>query len=416
MREEVASSFRLANPDEISQAPQCDYLRSEYAELRSRSNGNRSVAWSPNGSYFAWSCGRGYVYLYKWDSNQNRILRSSADSKATLSKQRIFDCGESVWSLAFSTLPELDSSKQEVSSTHLRPRHINFKKYLTLAIGVNSGRIQLWNCHNGNLLCLLDDHTKLVRCLNFAPDGSQILVSGSNDGTLKLWDLDDDGNMTHTLHTPLKNIVYCCKFSPGARYLAACGEKRLVMIWKMKKPYEIFHRLAGHQNDVVSCDFSPDGVLLATASYDTRVIIWDIHEGRALRELGHLFPSPRPIFAGGCNSYYVRSVTFSRLGTYLGTVADDGYVRMWNLLSTSEDPESIAVVTNGLCCGFSPTGQVLAVGTRSGCVYFYTSQQRVPSLQHKCRQVIRSKLPNKNNTDFLKIPHRLKEYLCYEEW
>lgn len=61
-----------------------------------------------------------------------------------------------------------------------------------------------------------------------------------------------------------------------------------VMIWKMKKPYEIFHRLSGHQNDVVSCDFSPDGVLLATASYDTRVIIWDIHEGQALRELGYV--------------------------------------------------------------------------------------------------------------------------------
>ena len=80
----------------------------------------------------------------------------------------------------------------------------------------------------GHLLCILDDHTKLVRCLSFAPDGSQVLVSGSNDGTLKLWDLDDDGNMTHTFHTPLKNIVHCCKFSPHAKYLAACGEKRLV--------------------------------------------------------------------------------------------------------------------------------------------------------------------------------------------
>lgn len=286
MREEIASSFRLSNPDEINKADQCDYLKSEYAETRGRIIENRSVAWSPDGFYFAWSCGRGYVYLCKWDIKRNKVLRSNGDSKS-LSDHHLFDCGECVWSLAFSTSPHT-GSMQEVNNTHVRLRHINFRKYLTLAVGVSSGRIQLWNCHNGNLLCILDDHTKLVRCLNFAPDGSQVLVSGSNDGTLKLWDLDDDGNMTHTFQTPMKNIVYCCKFSPHAKYLAACGEKRLVLIWKMFKPYEILHKLVGHQNDVVSCDFSPDSVLLATASYDTRVIIWDVHEGQALRELGYV--------------------------------------------------------------------------------------------------------------------------------
>ena len=49
-------------------------------------------------------------------------------------------------------------------------------------------------------------------------------------------------------------------------------------------------------------------------------------------------------------------------------------------------------------------------------MHFYISKQCVPSLQHKCRQVLRSKLPNRDYIDFLTIPHRLKEYLCYEEW
>lgn len=51
--------------------------------------------------------------------------------------------------------------------------------------------------------------------------------------------------------------------------------------------YTLIRKLEGHHNDVVSCEFSPDGALLATASYDTRVIVWDHHKGTVLLELGY---------------------------------------------------------------------------------------------------------------------------------
>ena len=52
--------------------------------------------------------------------------------------------------------------------------------------------------------------------------------------------------------------------------------------------YSVAHRLKGHLNNVCSCDFSPDGALLATASYDTQVIIWDPHTGSKLKHLGYV--------------------------------------------------------------------------------------------------------------------------------
>lgn len=58
-----------------------------------------------------------------------------------------------------------------------------------------------------------------------------------------------------------------------------------VFLWNMDK-YTLIQKLEGHHNDVVSCEFSPDGALLATASYDTRVIVWDHHKGTVLLELG----------------------------------------------------------------------------------------------------------------------------------
>lgn len=58
-----------------------------------------------------------------------------------------------------------------------------------------------------------------------------------------------------------------------------------VLLWNMDK-YTLIRKLEGHHNDVVSCEFSPDGALLATASYDTRVIVWDHQKGSVLLELG----------------------------------------------------------------------------------------------------------------------------------
>ena len=43
--------------------------------------------------------------------------------------------------------------------------------------------------------------------------------------------------------------------------------------------YSLKTRLCGHFNDVLSSAFSPDGAMVATASCDTRVIIWDTNSG-----------------------------------------------------------------------------------------------------------------------------------------
>jgi WD repeat/SOCS box-containing protein 1 len=175
--------------------------------------------------------------------------------------------------------------------------------------------------------------------------------------------------------------------------------------------YTLIRKLEGHHNDVVSCEFSPDGALLATASYDTRVIVWDPHKGAVLLELGHLFPPPSPIFAGGSNDRWVRSVSFCQDGLHIASVTDDRLVRFWNI--EDKAPQAISSLTNGLCCAFSTDGSVVAAGTRDGGVLFWESPRSISSLQHLCRMTLR-RLMSTQQVETLAIPTPLSDYLSYK--
>ena len=74
------------------------------------------------------------------------------------------------------------------------------------------------------------DHSSVVRDLHFAPENVFMMASGSNDGTIKFWDFNDDGNMSKTIQTPFSR-VFCCRWSPDAKYVAAGGNSLQVTIF-----------------------------------------------------------------------------------------------------------------------------------------------------------------------------------------
>uniref|UniRef100_A0A673BSD9 WD repeat and SOCS box-containing protein 1-like n=1 Tax=Sphaeramia orbicularis TaxID=375764 RepID=A0A673BSD9_9TELE len=358
-----------------------------------------TVAFAPNGSYLAWSQGHRIPWFCTNASSPRRLSRQNSDGGALIPapgepREHTIDCGDIVWGLAFgSSVPEKQSR-----CVNIEWHRFKFgQDQLLLATGLSNGRIKIWDVYTGKLLLNLMDHTDIVRDLTFAPDGSLMLVSASRDKTLRVWDLKDDGNMVKVLRGH-QNWVYCSAFSPDSSILCSVGAGKAVFLWNMDK-YTLIRKLEGHHNDVVSCEFSPDGALLATASYDTRVIVWDHHKATVLLELGHLFPPPSPIFAGGANDRWVRSVSFCPDGRHIASITDDKLVRFW---STEERaPEAIAPLSNGLCCAFSPEGSVLAAGTRDGSVHFWACPRSIASLHS--RQV-----------EALAIPTPLRDYLTYK--
>jgi WD40 repeat protein len=186
-----------------------------------------------------------------------------------------------------------------------------------LASGSRDKTVQLWDWRNGRSICTLAEHGDWVRAIAFAGtppsppllrggvgggsspplvrggvgegsaapspplvrggDGEgSILVSGSRDGTAKLWRVDAGGGGT-LLRSMRDNSgdVLCVAFSPDGGVLATGSRDGSIYLWDAATG-GLLELLTGHGGEVLSVGFSADGGCLASGSGDRTVKIWRV--------------------------------------------------------------------------------------------------------------------------------------------
>ncbi|MER7565410.1 WD40 repeat domain-containing protein [Streptomyces sp. NPDC097941] len=178
---------------------------------------------------------------------------------------------------------------------------------------------------------------------------------------------DDEGTNTRLisivnapLATPLTGhtgAVYLTSFSPDGKLLATASYDRTVRLWDLgdrRHPKALGEPLAGGTSWVSSAVFSPDGRTLASAGDDGRIRRWDLTDpGR-----------PKPLGApltGHRGTIYL--IAFSPDGRTLASAGEDRTVRLWNTRDAKEPP----VVLTGAgaavrSVAWSPDGRTLAAG------------------------------------------------------
>lgn len=193
--------------------------------------------------------------------------------------------------------------------------------------------VKLWH-RDGKLSKTLESGTEPLTSVAFSPDG-QLIVAGSNRGTINVWNLKNHDSSLHspceTLNLENSDEIISVSFSPDSKFLAVVSKDKNLYFWKrnncsfnnfnssskppasiaqdgqtilwqdtkirfknqtlngqlvvhskqdktfqlsyFKTPIMDFNE---HDDTISSLSFSPDGKMIASASYDTTVKLWTI--------------------------------------------------------------------------------------------------------------------------------------------
>ncbi|XP_032812742.1 apoptotic protease-activating factor 1 [Petromyzon marinus] len=230
-----------------------------------------------------------------------------------------------------------------------------------VAMGCESGIMQIVDTESGNILHVLEGHTKCVRQCQFLMDG-HVLLSCSDDATLRMWRWREGGGQCSVLdeHTEdvkcfcllSQSLLLSCSFDGTTRlwdlnelslvrtfcgqephaailscqvmpslglFVVTCTDKT-AQVWQLDGGAMPLHVLQGHTDCVRSCGFSPDGKILATGDDEGFVMLWSVESGQKWS----CQPTAR-------HHAWVTQVSFVREGRILLSAADN--IKFWDVES-----------------------------------------------------------------------------------
>ncbi len=188
----------------------------------------------------------------------------------------------------------------------------------------DDGEAIVWSRAGQKLFTL--KHPDRLYGATFSPD-NRMIATASKDGKVRLW--TTDGKLLRTYQGHSKS-VFAVTFSPDGRFLVSGGADNLINIWlvnsvsrdnesRVEVPHQI---LNGHQKEVTNLNFSPDGKMLVSASYDDTLKIWKINQKNDKIELVKTVKAHEDGVAGAI---------FIQDGQEIASVGGDGNLKFWNL-------------------------------------------------------------------------------------
>lgn len=192
----------------------------------------------------------------------------------------------------------------------------------------------------------------------------QRLASAGVDTAVRIWKVEKgpDGKAIVEFlsnlarHTKAVNVV---RFSPTGEILASGGDDAVILLWKMndskepeqiafqdedeaqlnKENWTVVKTLRGHLEDVYDICWATDGNMMASASVDNTVIIWDVSKGQKISIFNE-------------HKSYVQGVTWDPLGQYIATLSCDRVLRVY-----STQKKRVAFNVSKMLSGQGPEGE-----------------------------------------------------------
>jgi len=207
----------------------------------------------------------------------------------------------------------------------------------TIAIGSTSGDIVILNAIIGSQTAVLSGHTGWVRDLAFSSDGG-LLVSGSDDSTVKLWDIQTGGVIK--TFSGCKDWVRSVSISADCTMIASGDDYGEISLWNIQTGE--CHQIIKHEHYAFHVRFSPIHPQHLISVSNNQVWWWDIN--------GYEIAPP----------YDGSYIAFSSDGT-LCVSCHKGVITVRNSDSRAVVAKFSVASDHIRHCCFSPNGKLVAV-------------------------------------------------------
>lgn len=320
-----------------------------------------SIAWSPDGKKLASGCKNSQIFI--WDPNTGKQIGKTLT-------------GHTKW----------------ITWLCWEPLHLN-PQCRYLASASKDCSIRIWDTLTGHCEKILTSHTQSVTTIKWGGDG--LLYSASQDRTIKAWRASDGvlcrtlqghGHWVNTMALSTDYVLRTGAFNPAdasinpqdmqgsleqlkekalQRYNQVRGQdpERLVsgsddftlFLWAPAEDKKSLQRMTGHQALINEVLFSPDTRIIASASFDKSIKLWDGKTGKYLSSLrGHVSA--------------VYQIAWSADSRLLVSGSSDSTIKVWDAKTMKLFVDLPGHADEVYAVDWSPDGQRVASGGKDKCL------------------------------------------------
>lgn len=186
-----------------------------------------------------------------------------------------------------------------------------------MALG-GPGQVQLYDTTTRELTGILDFPEGIINVLKFSRNGSLLMGAGGRPGAqgiVAIWDLRS-GRRLATLDEEIDAIL-TADLSPDQQQVFVGGPQKMVRVYSTATE-ELAFEVKKHTEWLTAGEFSPDGVLLATADRNGGIHVWETFTGREYLTLpGH--------------GAAVTGLSWRGDSNLLASCSEDGTVKLWEM-------------------------------------------------------------------------------------
>jgi G protein beta subunit-like protein len=192
--------------------------------------------------------------------------------------------------------------------------------------GSEDGTIRIWDLRSSHLYRNYDNGPP-VNDVAIHPNQGE-LISCDQAGNIRQWDLSENActvELTPEDDVPIRSV----SIASDGSCLVAGNNKGRCYVWKInddhsrESRFQALTTFQAHNKYLTRCVLSPDVKLLATCSADTTIRIWSVSPIYEFKQLKMLQGHQR----------WVWDAAFSDDSAYLVTASSDHVARLWDLAS-----------------------------------------------------------------------------------